>query len=100
MDVWFRTHAVRVEIPRSVWISSFWLRLGLVGALLAAYAVAVVASDGAMTATAAAIFVAGAGLTLVGFRHSRRALDRGGAHAPCAAAHADARRAGLTGGAA
>ena len=73
MNASFSTHAARVQVPASVWVSSLWLRVGLVGALVAAYGAAVALADG-VVASALGIFVAGVALAIGGFRSSWRAL--------------------------
>ena len=73
MNASFSTHAARVQVPAAVWVSSLWLRVGLVGALVAAYGAAVALADG-VVASALGIFVAGVALAIGGFRRSWRAL--------------------------
>ena len=69
----YRVSGERVEVPAALWISGLWMRLGVVGMLLAGYGLAAMVANGAVV-SGLLVAVAGVVLSVVGFALSWRAV--------------------------
>ena len=83
MNTLLHVRGTRIEIPASIWVASLWLRLGIVGMLLAGFGVAVSIGDGRV-GPGLIIAAAGSVLAYIGYRRSWRAFAAEANTAPAA----------------